>query len=63
MGITENGTFSSKLIATNVQIVTNEECIQNQKPELSKYVTIASFCAKGIRGMSINLLFLFKYIF
>ncbi|CAG9764269.1 unnamed protein product [Ceutorhynchus assimilis] len=48
MGITENGTISTRLRRTNVEILKTEDCIQNQRYEFKKYVTIASFCGKGI---------------
>ncbi|XP_019756897.1 chymotrypsin-like elastase family member 2B [Dendroctonus ponderosae] len=50
MGITENGRISKELKAIDVKILQNKECLQNQRYEFRKYITVGSFCGKGVEG-------------
>lgn len=50
MGMTEAGVVSSQLRMANVQILDNRECLKEQKYEIRKFVTVATFCARGFKG-------------
>lgn len=51
MGITEDGRVSAELKAIDVKILQNKECLQNQRYEFRKYITVGSFCGKGVEGL------------
>ncbi|XP_050308556.1 clotting factor C-like [Anthonomus grandis grandis] len=50
MGITESGSTSLNLQEARVELVSTKGCIDNQMSEFKKYVTVATFCGKGING-------------
>nr|XP_022919450.1 atrial natriuretic peptide-converting enzyme-like [Onthophagus taurus] len=53
MGLTENDTFASHLLATNLPIVTVKDCMINEKKDFHKYITSTTFCAGFLNGTGV----------